>query len=257
MRAVIDDRFTRLSPPWRILRQGKGQILLSTDGLRLLTLGARRGQYSNAQIDDYTGLKRAQLPWRPPLRLCVTARFPTPIHGTAGFGLWNSPLSPLGRWPELPSVAWFLFASPPTNIMPSLGNPGYGWKASTLTLNTAAAWAWAPVAPLVFLSTRIPRLHARLWPWVQRSLRIAERNLGTPDPEWHDYCIEWQPDGLRFLLDDTVVLEYDQAPAGPLGFVAWIDTQWMVATPRGEFGWGLLDVPQAQYLDLRRVRIET
>ncbi len=252
----INDHFRYFGPPWRALQQGSGQILLTEHGMRLLTVAASHSRYSNAQFDDYTNLRRTELPWKPPLRLHLTARFPTPIHGTAGFGFWNSPISPLGSWPELPAVAWFLFTSSPSNITPDLSTPGHGWKASTLALNTRSAWAWAPAAPFVFLNARFPSLHAHLWPRIQRALRVAERDLGTPDPEWRDYCIEWQTDHIRFLIDGTSVLEHDQAPTGPLGFVAWIDTQWMVATPRGEFGWGLLDVPEAQYIDIRQIQIE-
>ena len=61
--------------------------------------------------------------------------------------------------------------------------------------------------------------------------------------------------GARFLVDGTVVLETDRPPRGPLGFVAWVDNQWLVATPRGRFGWGLLNA-EAQWLDLALVRIE-
>ena len=46
-----------------------------------------------------------------------------------------------------------------------------------------------------------------------------------------------------------------RAPRGPLGFVAWVDNQWAVATPRGRFGWGLL-ASSEQWLDLGVVQIE-
>jgi hypothetical protein len=50
------------------------------------------------------------------------------------------------------------------------------------------------------------------------------------------------------------MLETDRPPRGPLGLVAWVDNQWMVATPHGRFGWGLLQA-EAQWLDLALVRI--
>src|SRR5690242_9443454 len=104
MKTVLDWRFDRrLGPPWNILRQGAGQLVVTDGGLRLGTAGARHGSYSNAQIDDYQGLHRADFAWRPPLVLQVRARFPTPIKGTAGFGFWNSPISSIGSPLALPA----------------------------------------------------------------------------------------------------------------------------------------------------------
>ena len=62
-------------------------------------------------------------------------------------------------------------------------------------------------------------------------------------------------DGARFAVDGATVLETDRAPRGPLGFVAWVDNQYMIATPRGRLGWGLLDAAH-QWLELALIRIE-
>jgi hypothetical protein len=188
--------------------------------------------------------------------LRVVARFPNPIAGTAGFGFWNNPISPLGSWPTLPATLWFFYASPPSDMAPVPTIPGSGWKAATLDSTTRSALAWAPAAPAVLLLNRIPALRRRIWPRVQRALHIAEADLGLPSPEWRTYELEWRSDGARFSIDQRVVLETDQAPHGPLGFVAWVDTQWLIATPQGRFGWGLLDVPQPQYLDICSIQIE-
>jgi len=107
----------------------------------------------------------------------------------------------------------------------------------------------------VLLANQVPALYRRIWPRVQRSLRVAEASIAALEQQWREYTIEWRSDGARFLEDGAVILETDRPPRGPLGFVAWVDNQWMVATPRGRFGWGLLNV-EAQGLDLAQVWIE-
>ena len=44
-------------------------------------------------------------------------------------------------------------------------------------------------------------------------------------------------------------------PPGPLGFVAWIDNQYAVATPRGELRFGALTCGP-QWLELASLSIE-
>jgi hypothetical protein len=51
-------------------------------------------------------------------------------------------------------------------------------------------------------------------------------------------------------------METERPPRGPLGFVAWVDSQWAIVTPHGRLGWGLLDVATPQWLDLAHIRIE-
>jgi hypothetical protein len=223
--------------------------------LRLVTAGARRDRYADAQLDDYAGLARRRFPWRPPLSLTVRARASGRLAGTAGSGFWNNPFSPLGGAPALPAAIWFFYASPPSDMPLALGVPGHGWKAACIDATTPAALMWAPLGPAVLLANQAPALYRRIWPRVQRSLSIAEAPVAALGQQWRKYTIEWRPHLARFAVDDMVVLETDRPPRGPLGFVAWVDNQWMVVTPRGRLGWGLLDA-QAQWLDLALVRIE-
>src|ERR1044071_2028154 len=75
--------------------------------------------YRLAQLDDYPQLKRNQFPWRPPLRISLSARVSSEaLPGTWGFGLWNDPFGlSLGlggnrlRLPTLPNAVWFFGAS--------------------------------------------------------------------------------------------------------------------------------------------------
>src|SRR5437868_2985142 len=125
---IVEDNFRpRLSPGWRRIHVGGGHLLITADGLRIQVAGARRDRYADAQIDDYPDLPRGRFPWRPPLRLTVEARVSASLAGTAGFGFWNNPFSPLGGWPALPAATWFFYASPPSDMPLALGVPGSGW----------------------------------------------------------------------------------------------------------------------------------
>ena len=132
--------------------------------------------YSDAQLQDYGGLARRDYPWRPPLHFSIEARFSRHLHGTAGFGLWNNPVSLRGV-PALPRALWFFWASPPSRMELAQGVPGHGWKAATIDAGRGQALAWAPFAPVVLLLCRHGCVRRRLWPWVQRALAIEERCL--------------------------------------------------------------------------------
>jgi hypothetical protein len=257
MALSFEERFyPRLDPRWRATQVGGGRLVLREAGLRLLLAGARPDRYADAQIDDYAGLARRQFPWRPPLRLAVRARTSGPLVGTAGFGFWNNPFSPLGGTPALPAAIWFFHAAPPSDMPLAWGVPGHGWKAACIDATQPRALAWAPLALPVLLANQSAALHGRIWPRVQQGLRIAEAPIAPPGPEWREYLLEWRRDGARFAIDGQEVFATERAPHGPLGFVAWVDNQWMVATPRGRFGWGLVGA-LAQWMDLSLVRIET
>ena len=253
---AFEDNFRpRLGPRWRTTQVGGGRLIVREAGLRLALVGARAGGYADAQIDDYAGLARARFPWRPPLRLSLRARASGALLGTAGFGFWNNPWAPLGGAPALPAAIWFFHASPPADMPLALGVPGHGWKAASIDATTPAALAWAPLALPVTLANQLPGLRERIWPHVQRGLRIAEAPVAPAGPAWRSYALEWRADGARFAIDGQTVLETGRAPRGPLGLVAWLDNQWLVATPQGRFGWGLLDAAP-QWLDLAALTIE-
>ena len=56
---------------------------------------------------------------------------------------------------------------------------------------------------------------------------------------WHTYVLDWGTERAEFRVDGETVLEGAPAPRGPLGFVMWLDNQYMVVTPWGRLGWGL------------------
>jgi hypothetical protein len=74
--------------------------------------------------------------------------------------------------------------------------------------------------------------------------------------EWRLYELDWRPEGCIFRIDGSPVLRTPHSPRGPLGFVAWIDNQYLVATPTGRFRWGTEPSTQSQSLALRDLRLE-
>jgi hypothetical protein len=160
------------------------------------------------------------------------------------------------RWPTLPRAIWFFFASPPSNMKLDAHTPGYGWKAATID-----AWRWPfflllPFAPLAVLFMNVRRLYRVLWPLGQRAIGVSEAPIGAAMMEWHTYIIEWDVATARFFVDGELVLACATAPRGPLGFVMWLDNQYAIVTPWGRFGYGLLDAPGRQWMEVDALVIE-
>jgi hypothetical protein len=235
--------------PWRRHLVGAGHLLRDSAGLRLLTLDARPGAYSDAQVDDYQVGAAAPLIRRPPLRLRLRARFSHPaggLRGTAGFGLWNYPQA----WPPaLPRAVWFFYASPPADMPLAQGVPGHGWKAATIDSGRPQALALLPLAPLAVPLMRSRTLSPKIWPPIQRAVGVAEALAPAAMDEWHEYTIVWGERTSTLSVDGAPALADAPSPRGPLCFVAWVDNQYLVATPQGRFAWGLLDAPGEQYLE--------
>jgi hypothetical protein len=231
-----------------------GDVLL----FRIYDTDAQR--YSDAQIDDYRGLPRRSLRWRPPLQLIVRARFSHPagvLRGTAGFGFWNDPFMMTGaRWPALPRAIWFFYASPPSDMQLAIGVPGYGWKAATLDATRLRALVLAPLAPIAVLAMRSHSLYRRLWPPIQHALGVREGLLPVDMTDWHVYALEWRLDRAHFYVDGEPVLDNALSPRGPLGFVMWLDNQYMVVTPGGRLGWGLLEINGEQWMEVSQLEIK-
>ena len=59
-----------------------------------------------------------------------------------------------------------------------------------------------------------------------------------------------------FWVDGAPVLTTLAAPRGPLGFVCWLDNQYLILTPRGRFRAGVLPVAQEQWLEVADLAIE-
>lgn len=251
----MEQRLARLSR----LEQGGGRVILN-DGARL-QLPAGVTEYANAQLDDYaTAPSRSAYPWSPGVTLSLRARFSHgrgELVGTAGFGFWNAPFGdPSTRWPALPQAVWFFFAAPPSNLPLPRNGPGRGWFAATIDAARPQAVALAPLAPALLLLNQSAALRDRLWPGIREQLAISFAASDADLTAWHDYRLEWRPDGCRFFVDGACLLATPHAPQGPLGFVCWMDNQYLVATPRGRFGWGVRTPSVTQWLEIAGLTLE-
>jgi hypothetical protein len=258
MDGICED-FDRLSPYWNKYIVGSATLEPTGSTLRFVNTDTTLRQVANAQIDDYQTLTRRQFPWRPPLRMAVRARFSHGIgqlSGTAGFGFWNDPFMMTGkRQPTLPRAIWFFYASPPSDLKLDLHTPGYGWKVATID---AARWSTlflVPTAPLAALLMNLRPIYRSLWPTIQRSLAIQEALLDVDLTEWHTYELEWDVLSARFHVDGETVLAGAASPRGPLGFVMWLDNQYMVITPWGRFRYGRLAAPGQQWMEVDKLSI--
>ncbi|NIV36294.1 MAG: hypothetical protein GWN58_44665 [Anaerolineae bacterium] len=276
MNTVDEDFSEKLGPHWRRYVVGKGGLEPTDSTLRFVISNATSRQYSDAQLDDYRGLPRRRFLWRPPLRLTVRACFSHPagngltgpapsegerpnvgLRGTAGFGFWNDPFLMTGaRVPTLPRALWFFYGSPPSNMKLDLHTPGHGWKAATVDALRPAALLLTPLAPLAVPLMNLRPLYRALWPPIQRALHVREAAIPADMTQWHTYSLDWGLARAHFSVDGEPVLEDAPSPRGPLGFVMWLDNQYMVVTPWGRLGWGLLDVPGRQWMEVERLTIE-
>lgn len=226
-----------------------------------LTLPVVRDGYADAQLDDYGSRDggRSNYPWRAGIRLTLRARFSHAegrLLGTAGFGFWNAPFGdPTVPWPALPRAAWFFYGSPPTDLPLAAQGAGRGWFAATLDATTRRAVTLAPLAPLVLLLNRRRAWQRRIWPWVRSRLGIDFAPLGVEMVEWHTYEIEWGEKGCFFRVDNRVILEGAGSPQGAMGFVCWLDNQYLVAKSNGRFRWGTLPIPQEQWLQVSGLQL--
>jgi hypothetical protein len=264
---MFEDFSQPLGAHWTQTTFGTGSLELVASALRMSLAETPEGRYSDAQIDDYGQLARARFPWRPPLRMEVEARASLPaaqadstpasavLRGTAGFGFWNYPFSVRGDVLMLPEAVWFFYASPPSNMALVPGVPGWGWKAQVVhAMRPGALLASVPMA----LSASLARLSGFNRPaerWMQRLSGAQETLLPADLMSWQRYSLEWHAQEARFFVNGELVLRAPNPPTRPLGFVAWLDNQFAVATPRGVLRFGAVSTA-AQWFEITRLRIE-
>lgn len=237
--------------------------LVQKDSHWLFSLPALSQGYADAQIDDYGLVEngRRSYPWRPGTKLGLKARFSHPVStlkGTAGFGFWNAPFGdPTIRWPALPQAVWFFFASEPTNLPLALNGPGRGWFVSTIDASRPKALAWMPAAPFVLILHQFSGLRNILWPRMRSSLSISYQPVQMPIDQWHDYELTWRRNGTTFSVDGRMILETPFSPRGPLGFVCWIDNQYLQVSVTGRVGWGTIAIKERQFMEIDNLQIST
>jgi hypothetical protein len=268
MDALFADFRQPLSHYWIRTTVGGSTVESLDSGLRMGFSGIQQGQYADAQIDDYSQLKRAAFPWRSPLRMVVEARSSLPVadpllqapqheilRGTAGFGFWNYPFSLRGDILMLPEAVWFFYASPPSNMALVPDIPGWGWKAQVVhAMRPGALLATLPLA----LSTSLALATGHNQPaarWMQRLSGAREALLRVDSTVWHTYTLEWREQAAYFWVDGVEVLVAPVPPTRPLGFVAWLDNQFAIATPRGVLRFGTVS-SGPQWLEMAKLTIE-
>ena len=257
------DKMNRGVDNWNTLMLSGGGLVRTPDGLRFVNPPLDGSLYCNAQLDDYQAAPRRDFCNRPPLRLRLRARFShgaQKMGGTAGFGFWNDPFMMTGRrLPALPRALWFFLAAPPSDMRLATETPGGGWKAAALDALNPCALLSLPAAGLMAPFMRSPRLMRRLWPWFERRFGIAERLLDDVIvgslTEWHEYGIDWGPRQATFYVDGRVVI-HAPAPRGPLGFVAWLDNQYLIVHPSGRLRHGLVAKSEEQWMEIGDLHLE-
>jgi hypothetical protein len=265
---MFDDFTQTISEHWTQTRLGKGTLSVAHSALRLSLPSTPAGEYGDAQIDDYGHLARKHFPWRPPLRMEVRARSSLPaatamstsesdglLRGTAGFGFWNYPFSVRGDVLMLPEALWFFYASPPSNMALVPHVPGWGWKAQVVhSMRPGALLSAVPLA----LSTAYGLFSQNTQPaahWLQRVAGAQEALLPVALPEWHTYVLEWRDRSAQFWVDGQRVLQVPHPPTRPLGFVAWLDNQYAIATPRGVLRFGTVATPE-EWFEIDSIQID-
>lgn len=249
---------------WRRLELNGGSVSSGT-AWRFYLPPLAKG-YADAQIDDYGRIRqtyrwrsRRHYPWRPGLQMHLQARFSHAagdLQGTAGFGFWNAPFGdPTIPWPTLPRAVWFFYASAPSDLPLAEKGVGRGWFAATLDAATVQAAALMPLAPVVLLLNQWPRLRQSLWPMIRCQLGIGFQPLLVEMTNWHTYDLFWYNAGCEFRVDNNPILQTPFTPRGPLGFVCWLDNQYMVLTVNGRFRWGVLPIKEAQWMEVKNLQI--
>ena len=236
-----------------------GQVEGGAGHWRLILPASSAPTYMDAQLDDYAGKPRRTYPWKPGLTLALRARFSherEELAGTAGFGFWNAPFgAPDIRRPALPQAAWFFYASPPTDLPLSSTPPGRGWFAATLDAGSWRALRLAPLSPVLLLLNQFATMRRRVWPWVREALGVEYAGISSDMCQWHEYHLSWQAEGCVFTVDGQPILATSHSPRGPLGFVCWLDNQYLVATTQGRIQAGVLPIRQRQWLEVSDLTI--
>lgn len=265
----IFDHFNRsCDPHWTQVTTGGGKLEIANSVLRIGFESALQDRYTDTQIDDYTMLSKSDYLWKPGLRMVVCARSSHPastskstnksngiLRGTAGFGFWNRPFTMQGNIFTLPESIWFFYSAPPSNMVLVPNVPGWGWKAQVIHAMRLDTLYYAVPLSLTMVYARLTSNIKPAHRWMQKFAGAHEALITANMTKWHTYTLEWHRNESIFWVDDELVLKTSQSPTRPLGFVAWLDNEYAIATPRGELRFGK-GTSGTQWLDIDFIKID-
>ncbi|HKD76159.1 MAG TPA: hypothetical protein VKB76_11725 [Ktedonobacterales bacterium] len=267
---MSDTVIGEIDPRWTIRSINGGVVTGHASLLRMSFAEAVADKYVDAEINDLAGRRPSGYPWRPPVRMVARARASHPaasvtgaasaqseppyLLGTAGFGFWNEPFVLARRVWRLPEAIWFLYTSPPTQLCLVPDVPGNGWKAQVVHSHRVGAILAGMPALATIAWARVSGDQRPAARWVQRVSGAHETLIDADMAQWHEYRLDWLSEAATFFVDGTAVCRVAHPPAGPLGFVAWVDNQYIVVTPRGQFRSGVLATGE-QWLELDALAI--
>jgi len=218
------------------------------------------GRYRLAQMDDYSGLPRKSFPWRPGSELKVRMRASSDqMPGTWGIGYWNNPFGlailtrvEMLRLPALPQAVWYFSASFHNYLSFRDDLPAKGLLAATFESKLKSNLWLAGAAPALPLFA-IPPLARRLRNLIAKFVRQDSQRLSVDPTTWHDYRLEWQPEGAIMQVDGEKLFETKVVPTEPLGFVVWVDNQYAAFRPDGQLRFGTLENPEPAWIEIREL----
>ena len=242
---------------------GNGTVEESENHKMALHLDRQEKGYGLAQLDDYHDLARSDFLWSPPLHLSLIAQASSNNpKGTLGFGFWNDPFSVVmgqsgakRRLPVSPQALWFFYGSPPNDIALAAPVPGHGWKAAVLRAPSIPTLLLAPAALVAIITAQLPIIRRPVMKTAIATVQADETLIEKDLAQSHRYELEWESERVRFAVDEEQLLESTITPRAPLGFVAWIDNQYAVASPEGGFKFGVIPTPEAQALHISEIEI--
>jgi hypothetical protein len=181
-----------------------------------------------------------------------------------GFGFWNDPFSfsfgqggASRKLPTAPKALWFFHGSNPHNLPLTPNVPGHGWKAASLDSIDLPTLFLAPLAVCAFILSKFPILRGWVIRKALKQVNAYESLLAPLLNEWHSYSLNWLPEEATFEVDGEIVLRAPEVPSGPLGFVAWIDNQYAVATPEEGLHFGVLPLKESQWLEISDLQLKS
>ena len=253
------------SPPTLdIINSSSASVLQLEDGTWHLEIpAAGRFGYRLAELDDHGSLRRQNFPWRSPLSLSLQARVSSQdLPGTWGFGWWNDPFSfmlaynkVVPRMPTLPQAVWFFHASPQNYLSFVDDQPATGFLAATFRSRKVSPVLLALASPILALAflPRSAQLVRRLF---RQVVQQSSTLIHTVETDWHSYKLHWEPDRVRFLLDEILLLDTDIAPQPPLSLVIWVDNQYAALPPTGRLKFGTLPNPKPAWLEIKDIVVK-